>query len=80
MLDGTDFHHRYIISHLKVPVHDVMLVDVTDALQDLIDAVAGRDRGGGGEIEDTSVNPQQLDDNGVQTEMWTKENTQHNVL
>ena len=30
--------------HLQVPVHDVMLVDVTDALQDLIDAVAGRDR------------------------------------
>lgn len=28
------------IPHLQVPVHDVMLVDVTDALQDLIDAVA----------------------------------------
>lgn len=31
-------------THLQVPVHDVMLVDVTDALQDLIDAVAERDR------------------------------------
>lgn len=31
-------------THLQVPVHDVMLVDVADALQDLIDAVAKRDR------------------------------------
>lgn len=31
------------ITHLQVSVHDVMLVDVTDALQDLIDAVASRD-------------------------------------
>lgn len=33
-----------VITHLQVPVHDVMLVDVTDALQDLIDAMAGRDK------------------------------------
>lgn len=32
-----------IITHLEVPVHNVMLVDVTDALQDLIDAVAKGD-------------------------------------
>lgn len=30
-----------MITHLEVPVHNVMLVDVTDTLQDLIDAVAG---------------------------------------
>lgn len=33
------------MAHLEVPVHNVMLVDVTDALQDLTDAVAGGDRG-----------------------------------
>ncbi len=32
-----------MITHLEVPVHNVMLVDVTDALQDLIDAVAAGD-------------------------------------
>lgn len=37
------------MTHLEVPVHNVMLVDVTDALQDLVDAVAAGDRG------DTSV-------------------------
>lgn len=31
-------------AHLQVPVHDVVLVDVTDALQDLVDAVAGKRR------------------------------------
>lgn len=44
MTSGTQkktLHHK--ITHLQVPVHDVMLVDVTDALQDLIDAVAKRD-------------------------------------
>lgn len=35
-----------MVTHLEVPVHNVMLVDVTDALQDLIDAVAGVDREG----------------------------------
>lgn len=29
-----------MVTHLEVPVHDVMLVDVIDALQDLIDALA----------------------------------------
>lgn len=33
-----------MITHLEVPVHNVMLVDMTDALQDLIDAVAKGDR------------------------------------
>lgn len=33
-----------MITHLEVPVHNVMLVDMTDALQDLIDAVARGDR------------------------------------
>lgn len=39
----SNIHHWYMITHLEVPVHNVMLVDVTDALQDLIDAVAGGD-------------------------------------
>lgn len=39
-------HHWYVITHLEVPVHNVMLVDVADALQDLIDAVAAGDREG----------------------------------
>lgn len=36
-------HLWRMITHLQVPVHNVMLVDVTDALQDLIDAVAKGD-------------------------------------
>lgn len=35
---------HYMITHLEVPVHNVMLVDVADALQDLVDAVTGGDR------------------------------------
>lgn len=38
----TTPHHKK--AHLQVPVNYVVLVDVTDALQDLIDAVAERDR------------------------------------
>lgn len=35
-----------VITHLEVPVDNIVLVDVADALQDLINAVAGRDREG----------------------------------
>lgn len=39
---SSDIQHQYMPTHLEVPVHNVMLVDVTDALQDLIDAVTRR--------------------------------------
>lgn len=32
--------HSDGMTHLEVPVHNVMLVDVADAFQDLIDAMA----------------------------------------
>lgn len=37
------------MTHLQVPVHNVMLVNVAHALQDLINAVAERDKGRDGE-------------------------------
>lgn len=39
-------YNHYMRTHLEVPVHNVMLVDVADALQDLIDAVAEGDKEG----------------------------------
>lgn len=39
---SSDIQQQYMPTHLEVPVHNVMLVDVTDALQDLIDAVTRR--------------------------------------
>lgn len=35
---------RRALSHLKVSVHNVMLVNMIDTLQDLIDALAEKDR------------------------------------
>jgi len=32
------------MTHLEVPVHNVMLVDVADAFQDLIDAMTEKER------------------------------------
>lgn len=49
------------MAHLKVSVDNIMLVDVTDALQDLIDAVAGKDK-----RQNTSIKLQQQDDSRVQ--------------
>lgn len=44
-----------LVAHLEVSVDNIMLVDVTDALQDLIDAVAERQQ------TDTSVKSQHQD-------------------
>lgn len=38
-----------VSTHLEVSVHDVMLVNVIDALKDLIDALAARTRDRGEE-------------------------------
>lgn len=40
---GTGFHDNGM-THLQVPVHNVMLVNVAHALQDLINAVTERDK------------------------------------
>lgn len=39
---GTGFHNNSM-THLQVPVHNVMLVNVAHALQDLINAVTERE-------------------------------------
>lgn len=38
--------HSDGMTHLEVPVHNVMLVDVGDAFQDLIDAMTEKQRQG----------------------------------
>lgn len=38
--------HSDGMTHLEVPVHNVMLVDVADAFQDLIDAMTEKQRQG----------------------------------
>lgn len=40
---GTGFHNNGM-THLQVPVHNVMLVNVAHALQDLINAVTEKDK------------------------------------
>lgn len=41
---GTGFHNDGM-THLQVPVHNVMLVNVAHTLQDLINAVTAKDKG-----------------------------------
>ena len=43
-LCGTRATRLSTRAHLQVAVHDVMLVEVTDALQDLVDALTGGSR------------------------------------
>lgn len=41
---GLAHCHSDGMTHLEVPVHNVMLVDVADAFQDLIDAMTVKQR------------------------------------
>lgn len=45
---ATGFHNNGM-THLQVPVHNVMLVNVAHALQDLINAVTEKDKEKDGE-------------------------------
>jgi len=40
----VEMSRRLTLAHLKVSVHDVMLVNMIDTLQDLIDALAAKNR------------------------------------